>query len=250
MGPKKKAGKKKSKKDSAPVVKYVPPVVLPTIVSSKTSTLLFSVISGNKVEVNRLVKHYHFEDNLGDIDVNGSNVIHLSIKKNDIEMVKQLITTILGIDKFRIPKNILDNREKRVIGGYAPIHIACLNGFYDILLILIKGGSNLNIKADSTLGETPLHVACKVGNAQCAKILIDSGAKADLRDNFGHNASFWAQQRGHDHLIKELGLPSPQAASAAEYVALLLAKNPKFVLPGADKGKGKKKKGDKGKKIK
>jgi len=119
------------------------------------------------------------------------------------------------------------------------------------VLELIRHGANVNLKANSALGETPLHVCAKENRIACAKILVDAGAKIDNRDNFGHNASFWANERGHESLIREVGLPPVHTATAQEYVNILLAKIPGFRIgpkekkaakKGDKKGGGKKKK--------
>jgi hypothetical protein len=73
----------------------------------------------------------------------------------------------------------------------------------------------------------------------------------DARDNFGHNASFWASERGNDLLIKEVGLPPIHTATAQEYINILLAKIPNFKISDGKKkakGKGDKKGGGKKKK--
>ena len=39
-----------------------------------------------------------------------------------------------------------------------------MNNCVPMLLLLINNGANVNIKADSSFGETPLHICCKFGN--------------------------------------------------------------------------------------
>ena len=201
-------------------------VVAPPLVNEKTMTLLYSVCSSDYATVDRLVAHYNYEDSILMKDVNGSSALHLAVKRGDESMVAKLLC-------FPHLRSIVNLTEKPIIGGYAAIHLACAGGFETLATLLIQAGSLLNIKSDSNLGETPLHCALKNNKKKCAKVLIEAGCKVDARDNFGHNASFWANRLGNNDLIAELGLPPPKCASPDEFMALLLQKNKNFVLPTA-----------------
>ena len=94
-------------------------------------------------------------------------------------------------------------------------------------------------------------MCCKEGHIECGRLLLRAGASTDTKDNFGNNASFWAYEYNHQLLMRELGLPQVHTATADEFVKLLLAKNPRFVLPSLNKPKAKgKDKDGKGKKKK
>lgn len=245
MPPKKKTLKKKKKTTASGLLKTVDnESLLPPIrTSTNDSTLQFAVSTGDVSSLSRLVTHYNFSSSLQGCDNNGSTPLHQAAQRGDEKMVEQLLSYPQTIA-------IINSHEKTTIGGYAAIHLAASAGHVEILTKLIKAGALLNIKSHSQLGETPLLCAVKFGRKECAKELIAAGARLDARDNFGHNASFWASQRGHMDLIKELQLPSPKTATADEYIAILMAANKNFALPslkkkaskGDSKGKGKGKK--------
>ena len=141
-------------------------------------------------------------------------------------------------------------KELRIVGGYSPLHHACLEGHVEAVIVLAQAGADLDIKCDNSTGETPLHICCKLDRQACGKVLLDSGASVDSRDSFGNNATFWAQSRQNFDIIKILGLPVSKSATPQEFLALTLQRNRFFVLPSAHtkaKKGGGKTKGKKGK---
>lgn len=145
----------------------------------------------------------------------------------------------------------INKQELKIVGGYAAIHHACLEGNVDAIKLLAEAGADLNIKCNNITGETPLHICCKLNKQACAKALLDSGASADTRDNFGNNATFWANSRENFEIVKVLGLAPSKSATPQEFLALTLERNKFFVLPSAHaKAKKGKKEGGKGKKGK
>jgi ankyrin repeat protein len=244
MGPKKKVtGRSKSK---SPSRKKSPdenvPALPPIEKVVKLSVIQFTVATSDVGSLNRLVEHYNYGDVLHERDPNGSTALHIAVKKGDETMLTQLL---FGYPSMKL---LINSCEKPFLGGYSPLHIAASLDHANLVTKLASFGANLNLKALSQLGETPLVCAIKAGNKNAAKALIEAGCKLDARDGFGHNASFWASQRGHENLIKELGLPIAKTATADEYVSLLLRKNKNFKLPSVkekskkknDKGGGKK----------
>lgn len=49
--------------------------------------------------------------------------------------------------------------------------------------------------------------------------------------NFIFSASYWALQMGFNDMITKLNLPQSKAATAQEYLDLMMAKNKNYVLP-------------------
>ena len=139
----------------------------------------------------------------------------------------------------------INKKELKVVGGYSALHHACLEGFEDAVKLLVEAGADVNIKADNIPGEAPLHICCKLDRRICGKILIDHGANIDARDNFGNNPAFWANSKQNFDLIKFLGLPTAKAATAQEFLALAIQRNPLYQLPSLHKKKKKGKGGDK-----
>ncbi|CAI4048143.1 hypothetical protein SKDZ_13G1950 [Saccharomyces kudriavzevii ZP591] len=57
--------------------------------------------------------------------------------------------------------------------GRAPIHIACMNDYYQCLSLLIGVGADLWVM--DTNGDTPLHVCLEYGSINCMKMLVNEG---------------------------------------------------------------------------
>ena len=184
-----------------------------------------------------MVSHFDYREVIGQGDINGSTAIHLATRKGDARMLNYL----LGYPEML---NIIDNREMKCVGGYAAIHHACLAGNSICLELLVKAGCDVNIHADSNLGETPLQLCCKHGYIECGRILFSSeyALNVDARDNFGHNASFWAYSKRYEDMIRLLNLPPVRSATAEEYVAIMMKRNNGiFTLPSLASKKPKKK---------
>lgn len=229
---KKVGGKKKVAKK--PVLVIPIDTKLPVLADTRNSVVVNSIFSADTQSLSRLVAHYDYGNVLSTVDVNGSTPIHSAVQKNDPKIVQMLV----DYNKVNI-----DALEIHTIGGQSALHRACNNGNPIIVQILLKGGANPNIKANSTIGETPLQICCKLGEIECAKILIREGGQPDIKDNFGNNSSFWASKYRQDALIRELNLPPSRSPNADEFLALLIKQNPRFALPAIKvkktKGKGK-----------
>jgi ankyrin repeat protein len=242
MPPKKKTTKKPKKKGSRKALIIIKEDnQLPPLHDAKNTTIMFTVANSDIQSLNRLITHYDYGKYLSSTDINGSTVIHNAVKKRDMKM----LTTLLSYNQVD-----LDALEGRIVGGHAAIHHACLDGLSEILAELLKHGASVNIKSNSSVGETPLQICCKYGYINCAKQLLDAGASLETRDNFGNNASFWAYSNHQDVLIKELSLPPVKTATAEEFLALAKKRNPKFVLPSIKTKKKKSKAGKSDKKKK
>ncbi len=82
------------------------------------------------------------------------------------------ITTLLQNDS-----KLLELKDE---AGNTPLHIAIENNKNDIVLYLIKSGSDVNSKSNK--GETPIHVAARVGNTEIITILVSNGALINVVD--------------------------------------------------------------------
>lgn len=247
---KKKGKKKKSTKEgtggasageaSSLCIQVPSRTVLPVLQtpSPQTQSVLFAVTRGEVQSVQRLVSSYGCRSVLPTTDTNGSNALHVAVRKGKIEMVKQLLT---------YPQISIDALENEVVGGYSALHIACKENNPNIVKVLVDAGANVNAKTSSALSETPLHICCKNGATECARLLISAGANTDARDGFGHNPTFWANSKQFGSMTRDLALPPIHSATAEEHLALMKLRNPMFSLTPAAKPK-KKKKGDKKKK--
>lgn len=239
-GGKKKKGTKKGKEKVVHGLSELD-LALPLIPSAQAQVVQSACAASDGRTLMRMVDHYNGDAYLKEVDCNGSSPLHLAVRNKDILLTKKLLSyEAIDVNKL----------EMRGMGGYTALHLACSSpGSTVIIEALLKHGADIHLKADSALGERPLHTCCKHGHLAAARLLIAAGVDTDLRDNFGHNASYWASQKGFDSMITELELPVAKAATAAEFFKIMQEKlKGKFILPSLTKGKkGGKKGGGKGK---
>ncbi len=226
---KKKVGTKK--KTAKPPLVIALDNKLPALSNSKTTALLSTVANSDVQSLVRLVAHYDYDKVLASVDINGSTPVHIATKKNDVKTLEKLLSyRFIDVNALELP----------VVGGRAAIHLACLNNYLSVLQMLLHAGASPNLKCNSAIGETALQICCKTGHSECARALMLAGASSEVKDNFGNNAGFWAHHHRQDALIRELGLHAPKAPTAEEFLALLIKKNPAFVLPAIKVKKAKK----------
>lgn len=97
-------------------------------------------------------------DNDNFIDDTGDTLLHRHVRNNDLQGVKTLLSQ--GVNP-----NISNYR------GYTPIHIACENGFSDIVRLLLKFKADINIQC--AVGLTPLTEIVRHGDEVLLKEIIN-----------------------------------------------------------------------------
>ncbi|KAJ5078566.1 palmitoyltransferase hip14 [Anaeramoeba ignava] len=99
-----------------------------------------------------------------------STAIHVATQCNAYLVVQYLISNYPEIvdlpDQFQ---------------NQTPLHWASHRGNYDIAVLLIKNGANIN-KQDNT-GNTPLHLACKHGNRKIVELLLKNNTDFLIKNN-------------------------------------------------------------------
>lgn len=73
------------------------------------------------------------------------------------------------------------NKEKD--DGFTPLHLAALNGHYQIAEYLIQKGAD--IKLVNKKNQNALMLACSQGHVKVAHFLITNGASVDQKDDRG-----------------------------------------------------------------
>jgi ankyrin repeat protein len=121
---------------------------------------------------------------------------------------------------------ILDNNY-----GFAPLHLAALNGHKDVVELLVAKGANVNannggtplhraaghkevmefllahgadVNAKANNGETPLHYAARRGEGNLAELLMAHGADINVKSNKGHTPLYVAAREGHKDVVELL----------------------------------------------
>ena len=67
--------------------------------------------------------------------------------------------------------------------GWTPLHEAANHGHYNVAVMLVKAGANVNAQAMDDV--TPLHDAAIVGQLKMVKMLIEKGADPLLKNKKG-----------------------------------------------------------------
>jgi ankyrin repeat protein len=84
-----------------------------------------------------------------------------------------------------------------------PMHVAVLEGHFDILLLFIEHGADVNGRS-SKRGDTPLHRASKNGGLEAGQILLDRGADIEVQNNYNNTALMVATIEGHTEFARML----------------------------------------------
>ncbi|CEM23166.1 unnamed protein product [Vitrella brassicaformis CCMP3155] len=127
--------------------------------------------------------------------VMGTTALHLAAREGKRELCEFLIAKGAEVDA----------QESASIGGNTPLHLACFNSHVQTASLLLSRGAD-PCTPNATL-QTPLHVACRLGNTDLTKLLLAHGADGNARDSGGRNASYWARENGHRHLLDLLPPP-------------------------------------------
>ncbi len=113
-----------------------------------------------------------------DSDFISELALHDAIRAKDIEIVKDLISHGVEIDK-------------KDLYGYTPLHLAVRFGLYDIVDLLISKGANVNNVDDYE--DTPLLDSTRNSTNDISRLLLCNGANSNVMDKHDmkpiHNAS-------------------------------------------------------------
>ena len=100
-------------------------------------------------------------------------------------------------------------RKKVFVKGSSALHYAALNGFTDLIKVLLNKGADLNSNKAKTYG-TPLAWAVNSGIVEIVRFLIVKGAEINLDIGKGYNALHLAalggKYNGEKHLDEFLAI--------------------------------------------
>lgn len=113
------------------------------------------------------------------LDHNHSNWLCLAVKRNDIKLVKQLLSEQADVNVHVLPNNL------------TPLHAAVENGNIELVKLLLAAGAEASINtalidpvAMRVAGHTPLYFAVVYNHPEIVKLLL--AAKADPEAKFIH----------------------------------------------------------------
>lgn len=146
----------------------------------------------------------------------------IAIRKYDLPAVKSL----LAYDPLLVHARAIAPLGKAVSflppTGYTALHEAAVNGYTELIAILLAYGANIN--ARTNYGTTPLQEAVLANQYAVATLLLAQGALIDLHDG---TPLQWAVQRGHEQLVKLLleahtpvNIPGPTGRTPLHWAAI------------------------------
>lgn len=140
--------------------------------------------------------------------------MHVAAIKGDHEGVKKLldqgmspnVADFAGIYAFNSISWIawhFHTTIHKLILGWTPLHEACNHGHYNVALILVKAGANVNAKGLDD--DTPLHDAAIVGQLKLVKLLVERGADVCFKNRKGKTACDVAAPAVYSFLLAARG---------------------------------------------
>lgn len=115
---------------------------------------------------------------------------NIDLNKVDSRFTKLHRACLLN-DDSQVKKHIykIDNNSRDSSNRY-PIHLACVNGNFNIVKLLVENEANLNVQDND--GNTPLIKSIESGQEHLVKYLLDNGADPNITDLAHNSALHWA----------------------------------------------------------
>ncbi|XP_027702621.1 ankyrin repeat domain-containing protein 7-like, partial [Vombatus ursinus] len=104
-----------------------------------------------------------------------------------------------------------------------PLHLACANGYPDVVSLLVERKCNLNLRDNNS--QTPLIKAVECQQEECATILLEHGADPNLVDANNNTALHYAASGRNTAIAAKLlrHKAAIEAKNKEGYTPLLLA---------------------------
>jgi len=87
--------------------------------------------------------------------------------------------------------------------GWAPLHIACLHGYADLVRLLVEKGADVNVRTMNEWAHTPLHLVCRYSGAPIVRLLLEAGADVNARNKEDKSPLDMVVGRLHNDPIRE-----------------------------------------------
>lgn len=115
--------------------------------------------------------------------------------------------------------------DQQAADGSSSLHVACQEGYFDIVKLLLASGADQNLQAKD--GFTPLISACQNGHLDIVRLLIENGADISLTTIDSFSILHLASKHGHcnvvDYLIDKIPSSFVNATYQHSFTALFLA---------------------------
>ena len=113
---------------------------------------------------------------------------------------------------LKVCETLLDYGEKieingKNLDGRSPLHLACLNGFKDIALLLVRSGALVNSPDEQ--GNTPVHLAAVSGNLALVEWFITKSPDLHLKNSSGKTPSDLTSNPSIKQILEKSSSPSP-----------------------------------------
>lgn len=202
-------------KESNKIIAYIKknPEILEQIDANGSTGLLIIAYSGLDnafTKAKELKKHFNFHEAIvcGKLDLVKQNILQ---NKNLTNTYSVDGFTPLSLAAFfnetTIAKLLLEHGANPNLQAINPskvnaLHSAVAKENYDLCLLLIKNGVNVN--ATQIQNVTALHSAAHRGNLKIVKLLVENGAEINLKMDNGDTATSIAEKDKHKEVLDYL----------------------------------------------
>ena len=135
--------------------------------------------------------------------------LHIAALQGNLKLYKLIISKtkdknpcgrlICKRRKFMLP-TIGDHSMYRLVPDVTSLHMAAMNGNYEVCKFICKKSDNEN--QNNLLNVTPLNIAAANGHLQAVKILFESVVEKDQRNQVGLTPLHYAASSGHTEIYQ------------------------------------------------
>ena len=116
--------------------------------------------------------------------------VHFAVNNGDLAAVQKYVNN--GYDL------------NYIIHGNTPLTLAIIKDQFEIALLLVDSGCDVNIPEKTKWKRLPIHLAACVGEVELLRKIIEHGCPVDARDMTDLTAVHWASLQGHDEAVQYL----------------------------------------------
>jgi ankyrin repeat protein len=171
---------------SAPIAQLLVKAGINILRTNEGPPLLMGTISRGDIDLARYLISIGADVNLGykpsDVEIHLWTPLRIAVDTNRVDLVRLLLENDADVhavsecgEYYRVS---LTPKSSKSFTATA-LQAAAFNGNIDIVMALLKAGSNINDPAHGNVGQTALYAATNARNFSMAKLLVQSGAHID-----------------------------------------------------------------------